>query len=457
MDAEMKICIFGKYPPIQGGVSMRTYWAAHGLARLGHTVHVVTNANEVALPYRMFMRDDDWARCNGQYGPGLVQVHWTEPYGGRQWHIPNGAPFITKLASLGLELAHEQNIDLIYSHYVEPYGIAGHIVAQATHVPHALRTAGTDAGRLWCLPQFAALYSHLFRCADAVICGPSVARKMVEAGVEPTRIALKPAMHVDLVGLFDPDGPSLDIAALRDQILNGENDEFRSSLFGRFDPSLTYFGVYGKLGRAKGTYSLLAALKRMRDHGLHVGLLAMAHEHPAAGHAFRKYVIENGLEERVCQLPFLPHWRVPEFIRKCVAICCLEQDFPIKFHDPVVAREVLTCGGCLVGSAEIIQKLPHAHKLRDGHNCVMVKDINDIEDLERRLTAILESPARMQSMRCRARQFAIEIETDSTRWLESHLYGMLNSKRRTPCNSRQRADHYDKDRPTAGADELIAT
>src|SRR3954469_8313256 len=194
----MKICIFGKYPPIQGGVSMRTYWAAHGLARLGHTVHVVTNANEVALPYRMFMRGEDWTRCNGQYGAGSVEVHWTEPYGRRQWHIPNGTPFITKLASLGLELAHELSFDLIYSHYVEPYCIAGHLVAQATGLPHAVRTAGTDTGRLWRLPQFTALYTHIFKSADAVICGPTVAQKMVEAGVEPTRIALKPETHVDL-------------------------------------------------------------------------------------------------------------------------------------------------------------------------------------------------------------------------------------------------------------------
>ena len=49
----MKICIIGKYPPIQGGVSMRTYWHAHGLATLGHEVHVVTNAKEAVSPFRM--------------------------------------------------------------------------------------------------------------------------------------------------------------------------------------------------------------------------------------------------------------------------------------------------------------------------------------------------------------------------------------------------------------------
>ena len=62
--ARLRICIIGKYPPIQGGVAMRTYWRAHGLAALGHEVHVVTNAKEAVAPYRVLMRADDWARCS---------------------------------------------------------------------------------------------------------------------------------------------------------------------------------------------------------------------------------------------------------------------------------------------------------------------------------------------------------------------------------------------------------
>src|SRR3954452_5003490 len=53
--AELRICVIGKYPPIQGGVSMRTYRTAQALAPRGHAVHVVTNAKEVAPPFRMHM------------------------------------------------------------------------------------------------------------------------------------------------------------------------------------------------------------------------------------------------------------------------------------------------------------------------------------------------------------------------------------------------------------------
>ena len=34
----MRNCVIGKFPPIQGGVRMRTYWRAHGLAAHGHEV-----------------------------------------------------------------------------------------------------------------------------------------------------------------------------------------------------------------------------------------------------------------------------------------------------------------------------------------------------------------------------------------------------------------------------------
>ena len=44
----MRICIIGKFPPIQGGVAVRTYWVAHDLAARGHEVHVVTNAKEAS-------------------------------------------------------------------------------------------------------------------------------------------------------------------------------------------------------------------------------------------------------------------------------------------------------------------------------------------------------------------------------------------------------------------------
>ena len=143
----MRICIVGKFPPIQGGVSMRTYWSAHALAALGHEVHVVTNAKEAVVPFRMLMGAEDWKRCAAGHDGGSVMVHWTDPVDGSQSYTPMASPFVSKLAATTARAHSECPFDVIYSHYLEPYGVAGYLAAQMTGVPHVVRMAGSDAGR----------------------------------------------------------------------------------------------------------------------------------------------------------------------------------------------------------------------------------------------------------------------------------------------------------------------
>ena len=184
----MRVCVIGKFPPIQGGVSMRTYWSAHGLAARGHTVHIVTNAKEARAPFRMHMRLQDWLRCEGTYGAGSVTVHWTDPVDRSQAHIPMASPFVTKLAGIAARMHREPGFDVIYSHYLEPYGVAGHLASQITGVPHVVRMAGSDAGRLWRHPQFEETYDHVLRSAEAVVAVGQVAERAAARGIAPERI-----------------------------------------------------------------------------------------------------------------------------------------------------------------------------------------------------------------------------------------------------------------------------
>ena len=206
----MRICIIGKFPPIQGGVSMRTYWSAHALAARGHEVHVVTNAKEALPPFRMHMRPADWKRCEARYGAGSVTVHWTDPVDRSQSYIPMASPFVSKLAAIAARVHSERPFDVVFSHYLEPYGVAGHLAAQITGVPHVVRMAGSDAGRLWHHPQFEALYDHVLRSAEVVIAAGTVAERAIERGVDPERIAFGGGLVLP-EDLFTPDGPQLDL------------------------------------------------------------------------------------------------------------------------------------------------------------------------------------------------------------------------------------------------------
>jgi glycosyltransferase involved in cell wall biosynthesis len=398
----VRICIIGKFPPIQGGVSMRTYWTAHELAKRGHDVHVVTNAKEVQPPFRMYMRAQDWRRCTD-----ALTVHWTDPVDRSQSHIPLASPFVTKLATVAAGVHAIAPLDVIYSHYMEPYGIAGHLAAQMTSAPHVVRMAGSDAGRLWHHRQFERLYDHVLRSAALVVATGTVADRAVRRGVDPRRIVFGGGYAVP-VNLFAPGGAVLNLKALRAELARCPDPAAQT--WGEFRGDRPHFGIYGKLGERKGTFALLAALQRLKRAGAEVGLVALAHGNAAVEAQFRERAAALGLTDRILQIPFLPHWRVPDFLRGCLAVCCLEQDFPIGFHSPIIAREVLLSGACLVGSREIIRKVAQGERLVDGYNCVAIEDVNDIATLAQRLGAIVRDPGPAAAVGRRGYEFARELE-----------------------------------------------
>ena len=209
----MRICMIGKFPPIEGGVSVQQYWSAHELAQRGHQIHVVTNANEVEPRFRTFMRAEDWLACEAEYpGGGSVRVHWTERFGPAQRHIPLHNPFASKLASEAAWVIEEHGLQLVFSYYLEPYGVAGHLAAEMTGRPHVVRHAGSDVGRLRLNPQFGRLYDHILQCATRVITGRSLAGQLQSVGVDPDRMFLRADFRPP--GSFHPEGAALDLEQL---------------------------------------------------------------------------------------------------------------------------------------------------------------------------------------------------------------------------------------------------
>src|SRR5262249_55405460 len=152
---------------------------AHALAARGHHVHVVTNAKEARPPFRLHMRKQDWRRCARAYELGAVTVHWSDPPDGAQAYIPMASPFVSKLAAIAARLHSERPFDVVFTHYLEPYGVAGHLAAEIAGVPHVVRMAGSDAGRLWHHPQLESLYDHVLRSAAIVIATGRVAERAV--------------------------------------------------------------------------------------------------------------------------------------------------------------------------------------------------------------------------------------------------------------------------------------
>lgn len=397
----MRICFVGKYPPIEGGVSAQTYWAVRGLAERGHEVFVVTNAAEVEQDFRIKLEASDIALLAPSFpNGGAVRIFEPEQYGRRMSHIPMSNPFVSKLAGLAFRVVRGFDCEVVVGSYFEPYGLAASLAGAWAGTRVLLQHAGSDLDRLMRLPELAAAYQQALLAADGVITRPGLATRFLGLGVRAEALLMGPPYGMP--ALFTPDASPL----CADDIQRLAFAPPAASRPDRaFDPRLPTIGMYGKPGQTKGTYDLIGALGTLRTAGLDFNLLLLNGSWQQG--QVSAAIAKSGLTDRTWQLPFLPHWRVPSFIRTCTAVCFLERDFPIAIHGPVVAREVLSCGTCLVLSGEIHRKQRNAEQLVDGENIILVPDPKDREVLAKRLRGVIEQPANAAEIGARGRLSAI--------------------------------------------------
>ncbi|WFE38254.1 glycosyltransferase [Micromonospora sp. WMMD998] len=381
----MKICFVGKYPPIEGGVSAQNYWAAAALASRGHEVYVVTNSNEVEERFRQRLDDVDAADYEPQFPAtgGAVKVIRPEPMTPRRMaHIPSSNPFVSKLAGLAAATIRENGCELIVAYYFEPYVVAGHLASTFTRTPMMVEHAGSDLDRLMRVPELATVYKDILRSATAVVTKPSLVHRFLGMGVAREALRFGPPYPLP-TSAFSPEATPLDPG----EIAAASIDEFGS----RFDPALPTIGMYGKPGDRKGTFDLIAALAVLAGRGLRFNALFLSGRSQLD--RMRADLRAAGLAERTTILDFVPPWQVGRFIRTCTAVCFLERDFPIGIHGPVVPREVLACGVCLVLSGEILEKQSYAHRLTDQGNVLVVTDPKEHDKLAAQLEIVVRDPA----------------------------------------------------------------
>ncbi len=427
---QLKICLVGKYPPIQGGVSATTYWTARRLARRGHRVWVVTNASDVGAEYRMHLRPEDaeWMEPHFASG-GAVSVHHIAAYDQRRMaHIPQTQAAVSRIAAATARVIEENGCDVCFAYYTEPYGVACHVAHLWTGIPYVIRHAGSDIDRLMLIPELSETYQRVFRSAAAVLTRTDLASRFLRMGVESSRIITR--IGFEIPDIFAPSQKPLDFASVlaatnREAFQHIPKDLTRHD---PPDPSNVSIGLYGKVGESKGSFDLIPVLKILKQQGVDFNFFCMANgtQFPDFARALRA----AGLSDRTWLLPFLPHWHVPAFIAACDAVCFLERDFPISIHGPIIPREVMSCGRCLVVSREIERKQRNLLDLRDGHNVLVVDDPRNQESLLRIIRSIatdVSLPTRIGGNA--GQQFKSQLSTDnSVQEFENLLFAAIEDR-----------------------------
>ncbi|MFV8751624.1 glycosyltransferase [Nannocystaceae bacterium ST9] len=397
----LSLCLITKYPPIQGGVSQQNYWLAHNLARAGHHVHVVTNADEAPLDWRMFVPAAERARLSGDYpSGGSVRVHSTSEAGQVDGYIPYANPFVSKLAALARDVVVEHRCALIWSAYFEPYSIAALLTSTLTGVPFTVRHAGSDLAGLAQIPARQNLYVDLLRRADLVVTSRFLFAAFQRAGVAAEQLWAAPLSTYASDG-FTPEGDTLDVEALLDEVADSEHAP-RHRPGRRFDPALPTFGIYGKVGAYKGMFEFVAALGELAPTR-EFNLLMLVGTRGRGVDKLDEAIARAGLDDRCHRLPFLPQWMVPRFIRTCSAVAFLEHRFPIAIHTPQVGFEIQACGRCLIVSEEVRAKTQRRAQLVDGENVLVVDDPSEVGQVRRALTRVLDDPGAARAIGRRGR------------------------------------------------------
>jgi glycosyltransferase involved in cell wall biosynthesis len=392
MEVSVRLCVIGKVPPIQGGVSRETFWDCHALSSAGHHVHIITNANEVEQPFRI--QEGFYADQPGSdpRSVSAVRVHHTKSDPVLLRHTPFSNPYISKLAGKATEVIEEYGpFDLIFGYYLEPYGMAAQLTSTWTGVPFGLRHAGSDITRLFRHDGLGRSYQKIARRADFWLAPGLTRRGLHHLGIPYDNIYL-PAKHSVPTEYFNPQAKPLDIPVLEERVRRNRRAGGESSAQPTFDPSAPTIGVYGKLGETKGTYDLLEAFSLARRATGRSNLVIVSSGPEPDLRSVRQLARNLEIDDSLTVLPFMPLWLVPSFITACDAVTFLERDFPIAVHRPFVPREILACGGCLILSREVATYQSYADRLTHESNCLLVDPL-DHTDLAASLSLVIDDPA----------------------------------------------------------------
>lgn len=147
----MKILLIGKYPPMQGGISAKTYWLYKQLEKDGFESRVIT------------FKDRHYSISNHNALSVSVVREKEVP-----WHIPESSLLNDRLINAALKVTDGFTPDLIETNYLWPFCINALFIAQALTKPLLIRHAGSDILKFYEDQEFRDIMRYYFNQASAI-------------------------------------------------------------------------------------------------------------------------------------------------------------------------------------------------------------------------------------------------------------------------------------------------
>jgi len=362
----MRICIVGKYPPIEGGVSSSTYWLAKALGEKNHKVFVVTNSWEVEEDYREKIDKNELSF----FEPKNVSVYSTI----KDFRSPilKSHYYTEKLINLAVDIIKSKGIDLIYTNYTLPYGIVGFITKHITKKPHILRHAGSDIGRLYQSRFLQTIFLETYKNADKIIGTKNIFKIFYNNKINTDKIIKSnPLVNTDH---FRPDVKPFDL------------DPYIREL------NVPIFSYFGKVTKLKKTYEFVNAAAGIKDKKY---LLLFISGLGQRVQELKKYVASIGIKDRCIFLPFHAPWKIPSIMKASTCVVSPESKetpfLPKGTHYPKVVREAMACGRCVIIGRGVANKGIYANIAED--NDALIVNPENREEFTSKLEQIIDNPS----------------------------------------------------------------
>lgn len=292
------ICI-SKYPPLEGGIASRTFWLCRALAEKGHSVHVVTDPEDIDADYCSPVSD-------AENSEETIHIH--RPQEKTPWHIPNDPHRDLALLNTALEVIERYGADVIDTGYLIPYGLVGCLAGQITGVPFLLRHGGSDLNKFVEKGIWRNLITKAFQRTSAVITDREHLKKLSKLSI---RVAAVPP-YVPNPSFFKP----------------GTAEKSK--------PTLALIGKVNYYWRHKGWHR---AVEIMRILGDRFHFLVVSQGIGLTD--FKRYA-EERLKLPIEWKSFVHPMEMPQLLQSVSGIFALQRDLPFSVFSNVV-MEALYC------------------------------------------------------------------------------------------------------------------
>lgn len=327
----MKILMIGKYPPMQGGISTKTYWLYKEIEKDGVEFWIITLDNS--------------HYSTNEHNSAKVTVVKDKQV---PWHIPETSLVDDRLLNAALKATNDFTPDLIETNYLWPFCKDALFIAQTLNKPLLIRHAGSDILKFYNDQEFRDIMSIYFDQAAAIVSNISSIDLLKDICNDTGKIRCMPR-YIPNPDIFKSEKPDK-----------------------QYD--ILFAGKINYNWHLKGLKLLLELIKQKELKALFL-----------IGGKYKddiyKQITEKKLESRIKLNGFVKPDKMPAIYNACKFVWCWEEEGVIEDFSNIIWEALFCNTPCLINS-NVSKKMKNEGITGDFSNLLHAADAKSVMELD---------------------------------------------------------------------------